>query len=57
MFKYIPIEEQLIKEKNKNAQLSAENAELAANVDYLAMMCDVDLDEDTDEASEVNANE
>lgn len=52
MFKYISVEEQLIKEKNKNAQLRAENAELAANVDYLAMMCDVELDEDAEVTSD-----
>lgn len=51
MFKYIPIEKQLVEEKNKNAQLKAENAVLSANVDYLAMMCDVELD-DTDEEGE-----
>jgi hypothetical protein len=55
MFKYISVEEQLIKEKKKNAQLRAENAELAANVDYLAMMCDVELDEDKD--AEVTSDE
>ena len=45
MFKYIPIEKQLVEEKNKNAQLKAENAVLSANVDYLAMMCDIELDD------------
>ena len=51
MFKYIPIEKQLVEENNKNAQLKAENAVLSANVDYLAMMCDVELD-DNEEAIE-----
>lgn len=51
MFKYIPVEKQLVEEKNKNAQLRAENAELAANVDYLAMMCDIELDDDVEEVT------
>ena len=56
MFKYIPIEKQLVEEKNKNAKLRYENAELAANVDYLSMMCGVDLD-DAENTAEVKADE
>lgn len=52
MFKYIPIEKQLVEEKNKNAQLKAENAVLSANVDYLAMMCDIELDDNEEEVIE-----
>lgn len=48
MFKYIPIKKQIIEERNKNAMLRSANADLAANVDYIAMMCDVELDENTD---------
>lgn len=46
MFKYIPIKKQIIEERNKNAVLRSTNAELTANVDYIAMMCDVELDND-----------
>lgn len=46
MFKYISIKKQIIEERNKNAVLRSTNAELTANVDYIAMMCDVELDND-----------
>lgn len=52
MFKYIPIKKQLIKGKNQSAILRAANAELAANVDYLSMMCGVELDDESEEVCE-----
>ena len=52
MFKYIPIKKQLIKGKNQRAILRAANAELAANVDYLSMMCGVELDDESEEVCE-----
>lgn len=45
MFEYIPIKKQLIKERAKNVQNVQENAKNAANIDYIAMMCDVELSE------------
>lgn len=52
MFKYIPIEKQLVEEKNKNAVLRSVNAELAANIDYLSMMCGVELEDESEEVCE-----
>ena len=49
MFEYISMKQQLIKEKNRNAILRAANAELAANMDYLSMMCGVELDDESEE--------
>jgi len=46
MFEYIPIKKQLIKERAKNVRNAQENAQNAANVDYLAMMCGVELSDD-----------
>jgi hypothetical protein len=52
MFEYISIKQQLIKEKNLNTIQRAANAELAANMDYLSMMCGVELDDESEEVCE-----
>lgn len=52
MFKHIPVKKQIIEERNKNAVLSSTNAELAANMDYLSMMCGVELDDESEEVCE-----
>lgn len=52
MFKYISIQQQLIQERKRNAMQRAESAELAANVDYLSMMCGVELDNESEEVCE-----
>ena len=44
MFKYISLEEQANMLRSENARLKAENIKLASYVDYLAMMTDIDLD-------------
>ncbi|MBQ7718755.1 MAG: hypothetical protein IJT38_05590 [Clostridia bacterium] len=46
--KYISLNDQLIKERQKNAALSAEARKNAADIDYIAMMCDVELESDED---------
>lgn len=53
--KYVSIEQQLLKERHKNAALRAELAKSAADIDYIAMMCDVELETEvvTDEECEV----
>lgn len=53
MFGFIPAADQAIRERAKAAALEEANNKVAANVDYVAMMCDVDLDteEITDELS------
>ena len=43
--KYIPLKDQLIKERQKNALLREEARKNAADIDYIAMMCDVELGE------------
>jgi hypothetical protein len=49
MFKYITVKEQVLTERKKNAQLAAENVKLKSDLDYVAMMCDIDLDTETNE--------
>lgn len=44
--KYIPLKDQLIKERQKNALLRAEARKNAADIDYIAMMCDIELEVD-----------
>ena len=44
--KYISLNEQIIKERQKNALLHAEAKKNAADIDYIAMMCDVELGTD-----------
>lgn len=50
MFGFIPASEQAIRERAKNAALAEATNKNAANVDYIAMMCDINLDSDTDAA-------
>ncbi|MBR6102643.1 MAG: hypothetical protein IKP95_09455 [Ruminococcus sp.] len=57
MFKYIPLEKQIAEERKKNAKLTAENNQLRGDVDFLAMMTDVDLDNDEIEESEVDEDD
>ena len=52
MFKYISIKQQLIQERKRNAMQRAESAELVANMDYLSMMCGVELDNESEEVCE-----
>lgn len=46
MFKYKNFREQLKEEQNKNLALSNLLLQMQANVDYLAMMEDVDFEEE-----------
>lgn len=56
MFEYIPIEEQA-RHTAAEAQKTATQAERnAANIDYIAMMSDIDIDPETEE-DEVSINE
>ena len=54
MFRFISLQQQLIDERKKNAVLKAQTEKNAADIDYIAMMSDVELDAgetevDTDE--------
>lgn len=44
MFKYTSLRDQLIEERNKNIVLKAQTDKNAADIDYLAMMSDIELD-------------
>lgn len=41
---YLSLKEQLLKERQKNAALGAEAAKNTADIDYIAMMCDIELE-------------
>ena len=51
MYGFIPVSEQAIRDRAKNAALAEATNKTAANVDYIAMMCDINLDSDTDAAN------
>ncbi|MDO4562224.1 MAG: hypothetical protein Q4C12_00160 [Clostridia bacterium] len=40
---YLSLKDQLLKERQKNAALTAEADKNTADIDYIAMMCDVEL--------------
>lgn len=54
MFGFKGIREQMIEERRKNAQLRAEFEKINADVIYIAMMSDVELE--TEEETEVKNN-
>lgn len=54
--RYVSLKDQLFKERQKNAALRAEAAKNAADIDYIAMMCDVEL-ENTEENGMHDENE
>ncbi len=56
MFKYIPLEKQIAIERANNAKLKAENIKLKGDLDYIAMMTDVELDDDEITESEADNN-
>lgn len=52
MFKYKGVNEQLLEERKKNASLQAKLNKANADIEYLAMMSDIELED-----GEVNINE
>ena len=48
MFIYKPLKNQIMEERKKNARLTAELLKKSADIDYIAMMCDIDLEESED---------
>jgi len=53
MFKHVTAEQRLRDANARNAELEAENAKLRADLEYLAMMTDVEIDgEEEEEATE-----
>ncbi|MBQ2828521.1 MAG: hypothetical protein IJF20_04670 [Clostridia bacterium] len=49
MIKVKSVLQQLIEERKKNAVLSVRIEKLMSDVDYVAMMCDISLEEEEDE--------
>ena len=54
--KFVPASQQIIRERARNAALVEELNKSKATMDYIAMMCDIDL-ESEDEDEEVNDDE
>lgn len=46
MFKYKSIRQQLIEERRKNEKLTAQATKNTSDIDYIAMMTDVELEYD-----------
>lgn len=44
MFEYKSLKQQLIDERNKNVVLKAQSDKNASDIDYIAMMSDIELD-------------
>ena len=58
MLKFLNDQKQLIKERRKNEQLQAALLKNEADTEYIAMMCDVELDTNNDNTmTEVENNE
>lgn len=57
MFGYKSTREQLIEERRKNAALTAQLAQTNANLEFIAMMTDVDIDDEEAQGMEVDDNE
>lgn len=53
MFKYKTLRDQLIEEQNKNLILNNLLLQMQANVDYIAMMQDIDIDLEEEENEDV----
>lgn len=57
MFRYTSLREQILIERQKNAVLKAQTEKNAANIDYIAMMSDIELESFSDDEAEVEADE
>lgn len=55
--KYISLRQQLVQERQKNAALSAEAAKNTADIDYIAMMCDIELGTPEDNVTDKEVEE
>lgn len=49
MFGFISAREQLVKERQKNAAMQAQIAEANSDIEYLAMMTDIEMEQEEDE--------
>ena len=57
MFSYKSTREQLLEERRKNAALTAQLAQTNANLEFIAMMTDVSIDDEDAPEMEVDGNE
>lgn len=49
MFRFVGTREQLIRERQKNAALEAQIAKANSDIEYLAMMTDIEMEQEEDE--------
>lgn len=56
MFKYKPIQNQLIEERRRREMLASRLSQTNADLEYIAMMCDVELETGI-QSGEVSENE
>lgn len=49
MFGFISAREQLVKERQKNAAMRAQIAKANSDIEYLAMMTDIEMEQEEDE--------
>lgn len=49
MFGFISAREQLVKERQKNAVMQAQIAKANSDIEYLAMMADIEMEQEDDE--------
>lgn len=49
MFGFISAREQLVKERQKNAAMQAQIAKSNSDIEYLAMMTDIEMEQEEDE--------
>lgn len=52
MLKYTSLKQQVMEERKKNAMLRAQTDKNASDIDYIAMMSDIELDTSETEADE-----
>lgn len=52
MFKYVPVREQLREVQKKNILLEQEARQTRADLDFVAVMCDVEIPEEDQEGEE-----
>lgn len=57
MFGFIGAREQLVKERQKNAALQAQIVKANSDIEYLAMMADIEMEQDEDREVQDNGEE
>lgn len=53
MFRYTSLKEQILLERQKNVVLKAQADKNASDIDYIAMMSDIELDADETEEDQI----